>query len=248
MAKRAAIKAERRAEREAAERAEQRRARRRRVARYAAAAIAAAVVIAVALIMISTAGSGGPVEGAAEAEALVAGIEQHGTVLGDRKAAVRITEFADLQCPACRRFAESEYESIIAALVRPGTASFEIRQFTILGSDSEFAASAAWAAAKRDRYFEFVDLFYRNQGAERSGYVTEKFLDDLLVAAGVPASAWSPGDDAGAVEAWLRQTDDDAARLGLTGTPGLVVSGPGGEQLVAEPSADAVEAAVAAVR
>ena len=144
-------------------------------------AVAGAVVILVgigAAIAVSQSLKGSSDE-AAEVRERYAGIPQSGIVLGDAKAKLTITEYADLQCPACRRFAREELPKLLE-VVRSGEAKLEVRPFPILGVDSKTAAVASLIAARERRYFEFLDLFYRNQGPENTGYVTDAFLTQLL--------------------------------------------------------------------
>ena len=60
--------------------------------------------------------------------------------------------------------------------MRKGTAKYEFRQYTIIGPESTPAAKAALAASEQNRYWNYIELFYRNQGTENSGYVTDDFL------------------------------------------------------------------------
>ena len=92
---------------------------------------------------------------------------------GDPKAPVVLTEFADLQCPFCRDYALNVLPQIIERYVRTGRLRLELRLRAFLGADSDVAGRAAQAAATRDRMWNFVDLFYRNQGTENTGYVTD---------------------------------------------------------------------------
>ena len=106
------------------------------------------------------------------------GIPQHGTVLGDPKAKVRVTEYGDLQCPVCRGFSESVAPELIDQVVRKGTRELRLppvaRDRRRAAQQSTLAAKAALAASEQGRYWNYVELFYRNQGTEDSGYVTAR--------------------------------------------------------------------------
>jgi protein-disulfide isomerase len=116
------------------------------------------------------------VAGVARVATLLAGIPQHGASLGDPAAPVTLHEFSDLQCPHCRDFALETLPVLVERYVRPGKLQLVFHNLPILGPDSERAARAAAAAAKQDRMWQLVDVFFWNQGAEGSGYVTDELL------------------------------------------------------------------------
>jgi len=167
-----------------------------RAALFAAVGIAA-VGIAVGLIVASVVGSGGKkvaptpetsissptspapgdtVNGAAATKALFRGIPQRLNVLGNPKAPVTMIEFADLQCPFCRDFALDALPAIVRDYVRPGKIKLVFAGIAFIGPDSETALRATYAAGLQDSLWNFLDLLYRNQGAENSGWVTEGLL------------------------------------------------------------------------
>ena len=237
--------------REAEQRAAAERERRQRLVRLSAAALFVAVIAVVALVALSGGGDGGDetIEGAAAVESELEGIEQSGTVLGDPDAPVTITEFADLQCPVCADFSQTEISTIVEEAVRPGDARLEYATFPVLGEDSELAARAALAAAEQDRLWQFTEIFYANQGFENSGYVTEDFLTSVAEAAGLDVEAWDEARQDPALDDQLAEVEAEAARLGFQGTPSVVVEGPRGERNVGTPqSAGQVLDAVRAVR
>ena len=214
--------------------------RRQQMIKLASAAAFLAVVIVAVLIVISQSQSGGggdasDVAGAAEIEDQLGGISQRGMVLGEPGAGVTLVEFGDLQCPVCKGFAEEILPPLIESQVRSGEAKIEFRNFTIIGQESVEAGAAAVAAGEQGRGWSFVELFYRNQGREASGYVTDEFLTAIAEGAGVPdIERWNrerrSEEAIGAVE----ESTAQAQRLGLSGTPSFAVEGPGVENPGAE--------------
>jgi protein-disulfide isomerase len=59
--------------------------------------------------------------------ALVKGIPQNGPVIGDPKAPVTITEFADLQCSVCAAASTGVVRELITKYARTGKAKLEPR-------------------------------------------------------------------------------------------------------------------------
>ncbi|HWX75690.1 MAG TPA: thioredoxin domain-containing protein [Solirubrobacteraceae bacterium] len=158
-------------------------------------ALGTAVVVA-----ILTSGStselrpGKPVPGAPQTLALLARIPQQGISLGDIRAPLTLIEYGDLQCPACAQFATDALPAIVRRYVRSGRVRLIFRALDLIGSDSRRAAAMALGLAQQDRLWEFVELAYRNQGLENTGYVTDTYLRAL-------ASAIPGVDVAGALAA-----------------------------------------------
>ena len=226
-------------------------------ARQIASGVAFLAVCAIAvLIVISQAGGGSggdtKLEDVGVVEQQLHGIPQHGTVLGDPRAKVKVIEYGDLQCPVCKGFSESTAPELIDRVVRTGTASYDFRQWPVIGdpprTQSTLAAKAALAASEQGRYWNYVELFYRNQGTEDSGYVTDPFMTAIAKGAGVPdITRWNRDRRSQKWNAALARTDAEAGKLGFGGTPSFVVEGPGGQRTVA-PSLDDIESAIQAVK
>ena len=226
-----------RAEREAREREASRAERRRRLLVQLGAVVAVAAVVIAGLVLLGqrskdepNASSGAAVAGVADARAMLRGIPQAGTGLGDPKAPVVLTEFADLQCPFCRDYALNVLPQIIERYVRTGRLRLELRLRRFIGPDSDVAGRAAQAAATRNRMWNFIDLFYRNQGRENSGYVNDAFLSRIATAAGVPASLVVKGNTtAAALEKPMEMAESEAQAAGLESTPSFLIGPAAGE-------------------
>ena len=204
--------------------------RRQRLIKLASAAVFLAIVaVAVAIAVAATRTEGGDteVEGAAAITRQLAGIPQNGMVLGDPSAKVTLVEFGDLQCPACKVYAEEILPEAIESKVRGGEAKLDFRNFTIIGEDSTPAAAAAVAAGEQGRGWSFVEVFYRNQGFEGTGYVTDEFLTAIAEAAGVPdIERWERDRHGKRILAAVERTTAEARDLGLDSTPSFAVEGP----------------------
>lgn len=230
--------------------------RRQRTIKLASALAFLAIVVVAVLIVVSQSDSDGGdasnIAGAAEIEAELSGIPQAGMVLGSPRAEAKLIEFGDLQCPVCKGFAEEILPPIIEGQVRNGEARLEFRNFVILGEESATAGAAAVAAGLQGRGWNFVELFYRNQGVEASGYVTDDFLTAIAEAAKVPDIArWDQMRKSANVISRVESTTGEAERLGFGGTPSFAVEGPGVkglEPLGTPQSTGALEAALESAR
>lgn len=205
--------------------------RRQRLIKLASAATFLAVVAVAVLIVVSqTQMSGGDtnIEGERLLQRQLAGIPQREMALGDPDAPVTLVEFGDLQCPACKAYAEEVLPEVIESKIRSGEARLDFRNYTIIGQDSTTAATAALAAAAQNRGWSFVELFYFNQGFENSGYTSDPFLTSIAEAAGVADIArWNADRHSGRLAQRVSRESGEAENLGFDSTPSFAVKGPG---------------------
>lgn len=224
--------------------------RRTKLLQLAAGAVFLTIAVVVALIVVnaSSGGDGGDtnLEGASEVSQSLRGIPQEGLVLGNPDAPVELVEFGDLQCPVCAGYAKEILPPIIESHVKAGHVKIEFRNFTIIGPQSTDAGAAALAAGAQGRGWNFVELFYRNQGGENSGYADDAFLEAVAKGAGVKdLTQWN--QDRAKFTAEVEATTAEAQKLALTGTPSFAIKGPntsGLEVLGTPGSTSALEEAI----
>jgi protein-disulfide isomerase len=227
-----------RAQRLEAERAEAVRAARATRVKRLAIALGALAVAAVVLILVlggdseNGGGDGGDatVAGVTESRAMLEGVPQSGSTLGDPDAPVTLTEFADLQCPFCAQYATQVLPRIVEEHVRAGEIKLDLQLLRFIGPDSDRGARAAVAASEQDKMWDFVDLWYRNQGEEGSGYATDEFIGDIATAAGLPAQEILDGIQDPANEGPITDAENAAGAAGIDSTPSFTVTGRNGEE------------------
>jgi protein-disulfide isomerase len=245
-----------RAERQAAESqdAAARRAQKRRT-QYLIIAGFAAVAVIVALIVISQSGgnddntptptSVANVRGVAQVTSELQGLSQSGQTLGDASAPVTVTEFGDPQCPVCKEFSQQIAPDLISSEVKTGDVKYVYQPFLIIGPDSKPAMKAVLAAGDQDRFWNYLQLFYANQGEENSGYVTDEFLTNIAKAAGVSdIDAWNESRNSSKWDAVIAKGTTDAEGFGFNGTPSLVAQGPKGTKTISGFSLPDIQAAI----
>jgi protein-disulfide isomerase len=247
VASRAEQKAAAKAEREALELAHAAAARRARLVRLGGG-LAVAVVVVVALIVISSSGGGKKPSAAASSvtaaavTATLVGIPQSGTTLGSPSAPVTVTEYGDLECPICADFAQNAENNLISSDVRSGRVKLIYRSLQTATQDPGIFStqqSAAYAAGAQDRAWNFIELFYNEQGAEDSGYVTAAYLDGLAKQVpGLDYAKWQTAAANSTYSSAVTADEQAAAKAGFDSTPTLVVSGPKG---TAQPMTGAVD-------
>jgi protein-disulfide isomerase len=209
-----------------------------------AGAIAVAVMLAVLVALVSLAGGSEEqaaptatptgatetVTGATETAQLLRRIPQSGAVLGRPSAPVTVVEYLDLQCPFCRDFVVEAFPTLVQQYVRTGDVRVQLRGLAFLGPDSERGMKAAQAAGLQNRMFHFVDLLYRNQGTENSGWLSDETV--RATAGSIPGlNVQRLLSDAGSSAVSDKLTaDNEQARVDdVRATPTILVGPTGGE-------------------
>jgi protein-disulfide isomerase len=190
-------------------------------------------VIAVVVVVI-VAGSGSSKGGdptqiveAGAVDALLAKSPQQQLTIGRPDAPVHLFEYGDLQCPYCKAFSETEIPAAIAGPVDAGKAQITFRNMLIIGPDSLPAGAAAIAAGEQGRGWNYIETFYRNQGEENSGYVTEAFIESIGRSAGIPdLKQWNQERKSGKYKKQLEAQTKEAEKLQFGGTPSFAIEGP----------------------
>ncbi len=238
----------------------QRRQRRMRTLLGIIVGAAAVVAVIVAISIGGSGGSGGLQTGAASAKTiasvqnLLSGIPQSGATLGNRTAPVTMTYYGDLECPICRDFTLSSFPQLVSKDVRDGKVKVVYKAFqTATPSQQTFLTQhvAALAAGAQSRFWDYVELFYRQQGQEGTGYVTEKFLTGLAhQVPGLSVSQWSSARNNPALASQVQSEVQAGTSQGVTGTPTLIFQGPRGtaSPSAAVPSYSQLEASIKKVQ
>jgi protein-disulfide isomerase len=203
--------------------------------------VVSVVVVAIVVVLIVTSGGskgGIPVSKTEknsvtkEIGTLLAGIPQSGNVLGSPTAPVTLKYFGDLECSICKEFTLGALPSVIPKWVRTGKLRIEYHSMQTATPEPETFKTqqvAAYAAGKQDKAWYFIETFYHEQGEERSGYVTEKYLQGIASQVpGLNLAQWT--SDRGDPELANEITTDAQAvnNNGFTGTPSFLIGKTGG--------------------
>jgi protein-disulfide isomerase len=218
--------------------------RRTKILQLGAGAVFLVIVVVVVLIVANSGGSGGGdasnLKEIPAVDSLVQGVPQNGMTIGDPNAKVELIEYGDLQCPVCKAYSEEVLPQIIENQVKNGKAKITFHNFTIIGEQSLPAGAATLAAGEQGRGWNYLELFYRNQGEENSGYATDEFLTAVAKGAGVKDIArWEKERESEKITGEVEATTEQAQNFGFTGTPSFAIKGPNsnGTELLGTPSA-----------
>ena len=182
-----------------------------------AGVLVAALVAGVALYVASTSGGGVTAD---ESELDLASQPR----LGAADAPVQLVFFEDFLCPHCGTFTETVVPRIEREFVTTGTASIHFVNFVVIGPEAERIAHVGECVAAQgsDGFWAFEKAAFRSQAG-----LTERRAIEL-------AKEYVNGIDAPSLDRCVEGDErlDDvradvatAQRLGLTGTPSVLVDG-----------------------
>ena len=242
MASRKEQKEAARQQRLAAEQARALRARRDRRLRTTGGVVLAAVIIVVVAIAISSKNgasatapkptSAAAKTAAASVKTLLAGIPQDGMTLGSPSAKVTVTEYGDLVCPVCKQFALGSETQLISNDVRSGKVKLVYRALETASqtaNNAMFVPSqvAARAAGEQKLGWNYIELFYREQGDETTSYVTDDYLNGLAgQVTGLNYATWTSDRQSSTLSGDVSADQVSAQASGFHSTPTIVIKGP----------------------
>jgi protein-disulfide isomerase len=244
MASRTKQKEEARARRVAEEQARAERSRRDRRLRTVGGIVLGAVIVVVALVLINSGGKKGGIKTGTEASATVnavdqmfAGIPQSGATLGNSKAPVTMTYFGDYECPICQQFTlQGGFPQLVSNEVRQGKVKVVYKSFCTATCNGpgptvfNTQQAAGLAAGKQNRFWQYTELFYREQGQENTGYVNEAYLTALArQTTGLNLTTWQSDRNDSTLTAQVNSDQTQAKNIGVSGTPTLLFQGPKGQ-------------------
>ena len=135
---------------------------------------------------------------------------------GNPEGDVTIVEFFDYNCPYCRKVAP-----MIAEFLRDDPELRVIyKEFPVLGPDSMYAAQAALAARRQNRYHEFHRALMR-----ASGPLTEEQVLEIAREVGLDTTKLKADMRDPAIAEAIERNLALARDLGIYATPSLVIDG-----------------------
>ena len=133
-----------------------------------------ALLAAAALSLAIAAGSA-----ASPGTALVDGIPQRGTVLGEKTATVTLIQFEDLGCSHCNTFMKTAFPTIVAEYVKTGLVKIDFRGLGVVTPSSEPALRYTLAASRQRKLWQVAELFYENQ-SKLNEFATDRGVKRLV--------------------------------------------------------------------
>jgi protein-disulfide isomerase len=244
MASRQAQKEAARQRRVAEEQAAQAKVQRTRRVQMLGGVLVAVIVAIVVVVIVSTSGgsknntvklhTAAATSTAKSVNTELTGIPQHGNTIGNPNAKITMTEYGDLQCPVCKDFAVGPETQLINNEVKSGKVKIEYKSFPTASRDLSnwqqtfpLQQDAAYAAGAQNKAWNYILLFYHEQGKEDTSYVNTSYLTGLAnQVSGLNMKKWATDrfnpKYTGLVDNEIRA----ATALNIQGTPGIQFSGP----------------------
>ena len=143
-------------------------------------------------------------------------------VSGNLDGDVTVVEFLDYNCGYCKK-ARSEVQALVSS---DKNFRYVLKEFSILGPGSTFAARAALASqqqADATKYSEFSDRLMSHKGT-----YDETSVIEVATAVGLDPEQLQVDMASPDIDRMLKKNDALAETLNITGTPGFVI----GESIV----------------
>jgi protein-disulfide isomerase len=139
--------------------------------------------------------------------------------IGPADAPITIVEFSDYQCPYCEAWYQQTFSKLLSNY--PDQIRFVYRDLPLpMHSEAIPAAEAAHCAGDQGVYWRFHDALFSGQyPLGRAGY------DQYAVDLGLDTAAFSACLDDHRYQPEIEADADEAAGIGLNGTPSFVING-----------------------
>ena len=144
-----------------------------------------------------------------------------GNILGPVDAPVRIVEFGDLGCPACRQWHNAGIKERLLAEFE-GQISFTFRHFPVITRDSPQAAQAIQCAAEQDGFWQYHDYVYEQTPLAA---LSNSDLKGYALAIGLNGGEFGQCLDSGKYKDYVSRDQSAAVAAGARGTPAFYING-----------------------
>ncbi len=145
-------------------------------------------------------------------------------IKGNATSSVVIVEYSDFQCPACRTYYPVTKE-LIAEF--GNQIAFVYRHFplTSIHKNSEFAAQAAEAAAKQDKFWQMHDLLFEKQDEWADATNVKPIFESYATLLGISVPQFKIDLNSKKIKDFVKAQRTRAIKLKLQGTPTFFVNG-----------------------
>lgn len=151
----------------------------------------------------------------------LANIDAPPNLQGDSDAVVKLVEYGDFGCHACRAWHNSGAKARLQEEFGEQI-SFEFRHLPVITAQSPKAAEAAQCAAEQDAFWAYHDHIYENTP---EGALSVTQLKQYATDINLEASAFEDCLDSDKYRYFIEQQQREAQRAGARGTPFFMIDG-----------------------
>ena len=150
-------------------------------------------------------------------------INEDRALRGSKDAGIVVVEYSDFQCPYCKR----GFETVEELRAKYGPKMLFVFKHLPLDFHPMAMPAAkrfeAIALQSQEKAYKFHDEVFKNQ--EKLGQGGEKFLDEMAKKVGANMAKMKTDMVSEKVAARINADKDEAAKFGMSGTPGFIVAG-----------------------
>lgn len=159
--------------------------------------------------------------------------EMGSPILGDPAAPITIVEFGDYQCHQCYNWFHNTKPEIQSRYIDTGMANLVFVDLAFLGRDSPTAAQASYCAEDQGMYWEYHDTLYEHQEDRiDGGWADSDRLKAFAFSLGLDTEEFDGCLDSGKHSKRVNYNSQQAREHGISGTPGFIITGPGGQESI----------------
>ena len=150
-------------------------------------------------------------------------VENGSPILGNPNASITLVEFGDYQCHYCHVFFESIEGKIMKNYIETGKVKMIFKDYNIIGKDSVKASQGAHCANDQGLFWEYHDILYSNWTGENNGWASGANLANYAQEISLEMNQWTDCMSQQKHSKTILDSNEDAKKLQLTGTPAFFV-------------------------
>ena len=140
--------------------------------------------------------------------------EKSDYVAGNPKGNVTMVEFFDYNCPWCKK----DFPDVMALIDEDKDLKVVLKEFPILGPDSEYAAKAAIDTGKQGKYLQMHTALYLHEGR-----VTPEIVDEIAAAQGLDMEQLKRDMEDPKTAEVITRNRNLAQLIAINGTPAFII-------------------------
>ena len=138
----------------------------------------------------------------------------HDFVAGNPKGDVTMVEFFDYNCGWCKK----GFPEVMSLIEQDKNLRVVLKEFPIFGGDSDYAAMAAIAAKKQNKYWELHKAMFSHEGK-----VTKEVVDELAKEKGLDLAKLKADMESPEVRQVIADNHALGQSLSINGTPAFII-------------------------